>query len=191
MCYQRIEACRTWWGNGKDELGLGVPLIRRSNGWTMTRESNVSHYSIHWQTTRLLPRPTATLLASTYRRYILPLFPTLATVNCRPSRPAELPSGVISLRFPSSTSRCAQRLTLFSFCNPSCHCFFLARSGDFLPMALARGAGHRVIPPFRDPSVSGTVVAILLDFPNRPRGERRSRCRCRKSSVRDPAGSVA
>lgn len=40
---------------------------------------------------------------STYRRKILPLFPTLATVNCLPSRPAELPSGVIS-HFVASTS---------------------------------------------------------------------------------------
>lgn len=36
-----------------------------------------------------------------YLKYILPLFPTLATVKCRPSRPAEPPSGVISDFCPS------------------------------------------------------------------------------------------
>jgi hypothetical protein len=40
---------------------------------------------------------------ATYLKYILPLFPTLATVNCRPSRPAEPPSGVMS-HFSLSTS---------------------------------------------------------------------------------------
>jgi hypothetical protein len=113
-------------------------------------------------------------------------------VNCLPSRPADPPSGVISLVFPSSASRFARRLTLFSLFRSSCNCFLLAKSADFLPIAFERGAGHRVIPPGCVPSISRTVVAILLDFPNRPRGDRRSRCRCRKpSGVRDPAGSVA
>ncbi len=31
-----------------------------------------------------------------YLKYMRPLFPTLATANCLPSRPAEPPSGVIS-----------------------------------------------------------------------------------------------
>lgn len=32
----------------------------------------------------------------TYLRYMRPLLPTFATVNCLPSRPAEPPSGVMS-----------------------------------------------------------------------------------------------
>jgi hypothetical protein len=119
-----------------------------------------------------------------YRKYILPLFPTFATVNCRPSRPAEFPSGATSFRMPS-TSLFARRLMLFSLRNPSWICFFLSASADRLTAAgFVLGAGDSFTPDgFGTASTSLTLVEILLmGFANRPRGERRSRCRCRRLS---------
>jgi hypothetical protein len=128
---------------------------------------------------------------STYRKYILPLFPTLATVNCLPSRPAEPPSGVISY-FTSSASLFARRLILFSLRNPSCTCRFLINSGDRFPVSLDHGGGESVSPFFGDPSTSRAGVETRFVFANRPRGDRRSRCRCRRlSGVRFVAGCEA
>jgi hypothetical protein len=137
--------------------------------------------------------PSSSQVSSAYRKYILPLFPTLATVNCLPSRPAEPPSGVTSI-LPSSTSLLARRLTLFSLRRPSCNCFFRIRSGERLSAVFERGAGHSVMPSLGDPSTSRTVVEIrpAVFAPNRPRGDRRSRCRCRSpSGVRALAGCEA
>jgi hypothetical protein len=127
-----------------------------------------------------------------YRKYIRPFPPTLATVNCLPSRPAELPSGAISV-LPFSASFLARRLILFSWRKPSCSCFFRVRSGDCFSAIFERGAGQSVILFFGAPSTSQTVVEIGPAFAaNRPRGDRRSRCRCRSSSgVRAPAGREA
>lgn len=131
-----------------------------------------------------------------YRKNIWPLLPTLATANCLPSLPAELPSEAISA-LPSSASFLARRLILFSWRKPkpSCNCFFLVKSGGGFPAVFERGAGQSVIPfPFLgDASTSRTSLVLGVVFAtNRPRGDRRSRCRCRSASgVRAWAGSEA
>lgn len=138
-----------------------------------------------WKKHHALSTPNNNIIehdsSSAYRKYILPLLPTFATVNWRPSRPAEPPSGVMSV-FMSSASFLALRFILFSLRKPSCNCFFLINSGELVPAALDRGAGARVIPFLGCLSTSRTVVSIRLGLGKRPRGERRSRCRCRRLS---------
>ena len=52
-----------------------------------------------------------------YLRYMRPLFPTLATANCLPSRPAEPPSGVISHLSSSWLPFFARRAARVSSCD--------------------------------------------------------------------------
>ena len=97
--------------------------------------------------------------ASSYRKYMRPLFPTFATVNCLPSLPAELPSGAMSY-FTSSASLFARRFTLFALRKPCCICLFLISSGEVVPVAFRGGAGEgeSEIPIPGDPSASPTDV---------------------------------
>ena len=118
-------------------------------------------------------------LRVSYLRYILPLFPTLATVNCRPSLPAELPSGVI-VDFTSSISRCARRFMLFSFRNPSMSCFFFHTSTARLPAVFDRWPVS--IPCFDIAGFSRPVAFACSPLPNGRRGDMRSRCRWRRDS---------
>jgi hypothetical protein len=52
-----------------------------------------------------------------YLKYMRPLFPTLATANCLPSRPAEPPSGVISHLSSSWLPFLPRRAARFSSCD--------------------------------------------------------------------------
>ena len=52
-----------------------------------------------------------------YLRYMRPLFPTFATANCLPSRPAEPPSGAISHLSSSWLGFFARRPARFSSCD--------------------------------------------------------------------------
>jgi len=167
---QGIKTGGTRWGDGEYKGGLRISLSWRTNSRTIASKlvsfmQTSSHVCL-------------SCCSKSYRRYILPLLPTFATVNCLPSRPAEIPSGTMPY-FRSSASLFARRCTLASLRRPSCTCFFLTKSGD---CAFDLGAGARAIPFLGDSSTSRTDVVMRPVFPNRPRGDRRSRCRSRKLS---------
>jgi hypothetical protein len=119
--------------------------------------------------------------APTYRKYIFPLFPTLATVNFLPSLPAELPSGAISI-LTSSLDLPAGDGAALSWRALSRSCRLRTISGDSRPVPLDRGAGERRISVLLASWTSRTDVAMRCSLEGRPRGARRSRCRCRRRS---------
>lgn len=126
-----------------------------------------------------------------YRKYILPLFPTLATVNCLPSRPADPPSGIRS-DLASSASLFARRFILLSLRVSFCICLFFNKSGDRVPVAFDRGTVESGAALLGTSSPPRYVFDTRLVAVYSPRGERRSLCRCRKlSGARAMASSEA
>jgi hypothetical protein len=120
-----------------------------------------------------------------YLKYIRPLFPTFATVNCLPSRPAEPPSGAMSNFSPSASTFLTRHAATFSSC-------------DFRSVTGTRGfaatGGMRILLVHLPVTVSFPVNLglVLLNLASRspPLGDNGLRCessRCGCRTLR-PAG---
>src|SRR2546430_14090228 len=101
-----------------------------------------------------------------YLKYIRPLYSTLATVNWRPSRPADAPSGEISnLPAPDLIGRSS---LLVAFRNASRSRFLTVVGGDVL-LAVFRRVGASLMPA-ASASLESVSVTLLPSFSKRRRG---------------------
>lgn len=95
---QSRNASSVWWRNREFEMRLRISLVRRPHSRPGMCQCTPD------PSTRALGLPRVgqsrsrgkELRQDSYLKYILPLLPTLATVNWRPSLPAEPPSGAMS-----------------------------------------------------------------------------------------------